>query len=72
MIVRKPRQPNADGPVSLYTLLGRMEAQKQFIAQALTHSEEYWNCQRDLAEMERTFAQANEVWMTHQRAVQRQ
>jgi hypothetical protein len=49
-----------------------MEAQKQFIAQALTHSEEYWNCQRDLAEMERTFAQANEVWMTHQRAVQRQ
>lgn len=72
MITRKPRVPNESEPVSLYTLLGRMQAQKEFIAQALEHSEEYWNCQRDLAEMERTFAEANEVWMAHQKTVKRQ
>ena len=56
---------------SLYTLCGQIAAKKQFIEQAWPHSEEYWNCQRDLAEMERKFAEENDLWVASQKTAKK-
>lgn len=66
MIVRKIVKPATASPVSLYTLLGKMAAKKQFIEQSHPHFEEFWNCHRELAELEREFDKANQLWMSHQ------
>lgn len=71
MIVREFKKPDPNKPVSLYTLLGQMAAKKEFIEQAYSFSEEYWSCQRELAELERTFDQANKLWMSHQHETRR-
>jgi hypothetical protein len=71
MIVREAKKPELNKPVSLYTLLGQMAAKKQFIEQSHPHFEEFWNCQRELAELERTFDQANKLWMSHQHEARR-
>ena len=66
MIAREVKKLEPNKPVSLYTLLGKMAAKKQFIEQAYSFSEEYWSCQRELAELEREFDKANQLWMSHQ------
>jgi hypothetical protein len=71
MIVRKIKKAETFQGVSLYTLLGQMAAKKQFIEQSYSFSEEYWSCQRELAELERTFDQANKLWMSHQHETRR-
>lgn len=71
MIVREFKKPDPNKPVSLYTLLGKMAAKKEFIEQSYSFSEEYWSCQRELAELERTFDQANKLWMSHQHEARR-
>jgi hypothetical protein len=71
MIVREFKKPDPNKPVSLYTLLGQMAAKKEFIEQSYSFSEEYWSCQRELAELERTFDQANKLWMSHQHETRR-
>ena len=71
MIVREAKKPELNKPVSLYTLLGQMAAKKQFIEQSHPHFEEFWNCHRELAELERTFDQANKLWMSHQHETRR-
>ena len=71
MIVREAKKPELNKPVSLYTLLGQMAAKKQFIEQSHPHFEEFWNCHRELAELERTFDQANKLWMSHQHEARR-
>jgi hypothetical protein len=72
MIVREPKAPSADKATSLYELTAKIAVKKEFIAQANTHSEEYWNCQRDLAVLERTYDEANKAWMNYQATVKRQ
>lgn len=52
-------------PETLASLLGAMEARKSFIKQAYSDSEEYWQCQRDLADLERRWAEAEAVWAKH-------
>lgn len=71
MIVREPKKVDTNKPVSLYTLMGRIAAKKQFIEQSYPDTEEYWSCQRELAELERTFDKANEVWVAQQRTAAR-
>jgi hypothetical protein len=71
MIVRKTKKAEAFEGVSLYTILGKMAAKKQFIEQSYSFSEEYWSCQRELAELERSFDQANKLWMKHQHETRR-
>ena len=71
MIVREPKKVDTNKPVSLYTILGRIASKKQFIEQSYPDTEEYWSCQRELAELERDFAKANEVWMAQQRMAAR-
>jgi hypothetical protein len=71
MIVREFKKPDPNKPVSLYTLLGQMAAKKEFIEQSYSFSEEYWSCHRELAELERTFDQANKLWMSHQHETRR-
>lgn len=66
MIAREVKKPDPNKPVSLYTLMGRIAAKKQFIEQSHPHFEEFWNCQRELAELEREFDKANQLWMSHQ------
>lgn len=68
MIVREPKKVDTNKPVSLYTLMGRIASKKQFIEQTYPDTEEYWSCQRELAELERTLDKVNEAWMAHQRA----
>lgn len=67
MIVREPKKVDTNKPVSLYMLMGRIAAKKQFIEQAYPDTEEYWSCQRELAELERTLDKANDAWMAQQR-----
>ena len=71
MIVREPKKVDTNKPVSLYTLMGRIASKKQFIEQSYPDTEEYWSCQRELAELERDFDKANEVWMAQQRMAAR-
>jgi hypothetical protein len=71
MIVRKIKKAETFQGVSLYTLLGQMAAKKQFIEQSHPHFEEFWNCHRELAELERAFDQANKLWMSHQHEARR-
>ena len=52
-------------PETLGTLLGAMAVRKRFIAQAWDDSQEYWKCQRDLAALERRWAEAEKVWAQH-------
>lgn len=72
MIVREPKKVDTNKPVSLYTLMGRIASKKQFIEQSYPDTEEYWSCQRELAELERDFDKANDIWMAQQRTVKRQ
>lgn len=67
MIVRDYKKPDANKPMSLYEMLGRMQAKREFIAQAYDFSEEYWTCQRELAVLERAFDEANKLWLDHQK-----
>lgn len=55
----------ANIPETLRVLLGAMEVRHQFIKQAYTDSEEYWRCQRELANLERRWAEAEAVWAKH-------
>jgi hypothetical protein len=71
MIVRKIKKAETFQGVSLYTLLGQMAAKKQFIEQSHPHFEEFWNCHRELAQLERAFDQANKLWMSHQHETRR-
>lgn len=59
-----PTRPMGVGhlPETLGALLGSMDICKQFIKQAYTDSQEYWECQRRLAALERRFAEAEAVW----------
>lgn len=66
MIVRELNKIETNKPVSLYTILGRIASKKQFIEQSYPDTEEYWSCQRELAELERMFDKANDMWMTQQ------
>lgn len=52
-------------PETLGCLLGAMSVRKSFISQAYVDTEEYWSCQRDLADLERRWAEAEKVWATH-------
>lgn len=52
-------------PETLGVLLGAMAARKSFISQAQIDTQEYWSCQRDLADLERRWAEAEKVWATH-------
>lgn len=52
-------------PETLRVLLGAMEVRRQFIKQAYTDSQEYWQCQRELANLERRWAEAEAVWAKH-------
>lgn len=52
-------------PETLGVLLGAMAVRKQYIAQAYTDSQEYWSCQRDMAALERRWAEAERVWADH-------
>lgn len=62
-----PPKPFSIGklPETLRVLLGAMETRRQFMRQAYTDSEEYWQCQRELADLERRWAEAEEVWAKH-------
>lgn len=71
MIARKPKVAVVQ-PVTLYTLLGQMASKRQFIEQSHPYSEEYWTCQRELAELERSFEAANKLWVSHQTSPKRQ
>ena len=55
----------ANIPETLRVLLGAMDVRRQFIKQAYTDSEEYWQCQRELANLERRWAEAEAVWAKH-------
>lgn len=52
-------------PETLRVLLGAMDTRRQFMRQAYTDSEEYWQCQRELADLERRWAEAEAVWAKH-------
>ncbi len=52
-------------PETLGSLLGAMSVRRSFISQAYHDSQEYWSCQRDLAELERRWAEAEKVWAAH-------
>lgn len=62
-----PTKPHKIGnlPETLGTLWGAMEIRKRFIAQAWDDSREYWSCMRDLADLERRWAEAEKVWAQH-------
>lgn len=43
-----------------------MEIRRAFIAQTqYVTNDEYWRCQRDLADLERRWAEAEQVWAAH-------
>ena len=53
-------------PETLGVLLGAMKIRRAFIKQAqYVSDEEYWRCQRDLADLERRWAEAEQVWAAH-------
>lgn len=52
-------------PETLAALVGAMAVRRQFIASAWDDSEEYWHCQRELADIERRWAEAEKVWAAH-------
>lgn len=52
-------------PETLSSLLGAMSVRRSFISQTYGDSQEYWSCQRDLAELERRWAEAEKVWAAH-------
>ena len=52
-------------PETLASLIGAMAVRRQFIASAYSDSEEFWSCQRDLADLERRWAEAERVWAAH-------
>lgn len=61
-------QPHKIGniPETLSVLQGAIEIRRSFIKQAqYVSDEEYWRCQRDLATLERRWAEAEKVWATH-------
>lgn len=62
-----PTKPHKIGqtPETLRVLLGAMEIRRQFMRQAYTDSKEYWQCQRELADIERRWAEAEAVWAKH-------
>lgn len=62
-----PEKPHVVGktPETLRVLLGAMEIRRQFIKQAYDDSQEYWQCQRELANLERRFDEAEAVWAKH-------
>ena len=63
-----PAKPHKIGtiPETLGVLLGAMEIRRAFIKQAqYVSDEEYWRCQRDLANLERRWAEAEQVWAAH-------
>ena len=63
-----PAKPHKIGsiPETLGVLLGAMEIRRSFIKQTQCVSdEEYWRCQRDLADLERRWSEAERVWADH-------
>jgi hypothetical protein len=52
-------------PETLRVLLGAMDIRRQFLKQAYSDSEEYWDCQRELANLERRWAEAEALWAKH-------
>lgn len=62
-----PPKPHKVGrlPETLGSLIGAMAVRKQFIASCYSDSDEYWRCQRDLADLERRWAEAERVWAHH-------
>lgn len=63
-----PARPHKIGtiPETLGVLLGAMEIRRAFIKQTqYVSDEEYWRCQRDLADLERRWAEAEQVWAAH-------
>lgn len=63
-----PTKPHKIGsiPETLGVLLGAMEIRRSFIKQTqYVSDEEYWRCQRDLADLERRWAEAEKVWAAH-------
>ena len=53
-------------PETLGVLVGAMDIRRQFITQTqYVTDEEYWRCQRDLAGLERRWAEAERVWAAH-------
>lgn len=64
-----PSKPHKIGkiPETLGSLLGAITVRHQFIKQAYNDSQEYWSCQRDLAELERRWAEAEKVWAAYVR-----
>lgn len=63
----EPAKPHKIGntPETLRVLLGAMEVRRQFLKQAYEDSREYWECQRELANLERRFDEAEKVWAKH-------
>lgn len=62
-----PAKPIDFGPLpeTLSVLAGAMEIRRHHIKQAWPESHEYWSCQRDLAAIERRWAEAEKVWAEH-------
>lgn len=60
-------KPHKVGPLpeTLASLVGAIAVRKQFIASCYSDSDEYWRCQRDLADLERRWAEAERVWADH-------
>jgi len=63
----EPVRPHKIGkiPETLRVLLGAIDIRHQFIKQAHPDTREYWECQRDLANLERRFEEAEKVWAKH-------
>ena len=63
----EPAKPHKIGkiPETLRLLLGAMDIRQQFIKQSHPESSEYLQCQRDLANLERRFDEAEKVWAKH-------
>jgi hypothetical protein len=62
-----PAKPHKIGkiPETLGSLLAAMSVREAFIGQTQPDTQEYWSCQRDLAELERRWAEAEKVWAAH-------
>jgi phage shock protein A len=62
-----PAKPHAAGniPETLRVLMGAIEIRRQFIKQAYDDSQEYWQCQRELANLERRWDEAEALWAKH-------
>lgn len=67
-VIDAPTKPHKIGaiPETLSVLRGAMEIRRSFIKQAqYVSDEEYSRCQRDLADLERRWAEAEKVWAAH-------